>query len=103
MVRRTRKEIIKYYKKDLEEQKLTFPKLNTPKKIVYKFDDKLDKVFNETLEVIKILTYSRYKALTYLKQVKKEYKSLLVGQQNLSGFMKSILLKRMENNIIQKL
>ena len=98
MVRRTRKEIIKYYKKDLEEQKLTFPKLNTPKKIVYKFDDKLDKVFNETLEVIKILTYSRYKALTYLKQVKKEYKSLLVGQQNLSGFMKSILLKRLESS-----
>ena len=35
MLRRTRKEIMKYYKKDLENQGLTFPKLNTPKKIVY--------------------------------------------------------------------
>lgn len=98
MVRRTRKEIIKYYKKDLEQQKLTFPKLNTPKKIIYQFDDQLDKVFNDTLDVIKILTYSRYKALTYLKEIKKDYKSLLVGQQNMGGFMKSILLKRLESS-----
>lgn len=98
MVRRTRKEIMKYYKKDLEQQELTFPRLNTPKKIVYKFDKELDKVFNETLDVIKILTYSRYKALTYLKNIKKDYKSLLVGQQNMGGFMKSILLKRLESS-----
>ena len=98
MVRRTRKEIIKYYKKDLNQQKLTFPKLNTPKKIIYKFDNELDEVFNETLDVIKILTYSRYKALTYLKNIKKDYKSLLAGQQNLGGFMKSILLKRLESS-----
>ena len=70
MVRRTRREIMKYYKKDLQQQKLTFPKLNTPKKIIYIFDNELDKVFNETLDVIKTLTYSRYKALTYLKNIK---------------------------------
>lgn len=98
MVRRTRKEITKYYKKDLEQQKLTFPTLNTPKKIIYTFDNELDKVFNETLEAIKILTYSRYKAFTYLKNIRKDYKTLLVGQQNMGGFMKSILLKRLESS-----
>ncbi len=98
MVRRTRKEITKYYKKDLEKQGLEFPNLNTPKKIVYEFDDELDKIFNNTLDVIKTLTYSRYKALTYLKVVAPRYKSLLVGQRNMGGFMKSILLKRLESS-----
>lgn len=98
MVRRTRKEIMKYYKKDLDKQGLTFPKLNTPEKIVYEFDDKLDKIFNNTLDVIKTLTYSRYKALTYLKKIEPKYKSLLVGQQNMGGFMKGILLKRLESS-----
>lgn len=98
MVRRTRKEIMKYYKKDLEKQGLKFPKLNTPEKIVYEFDDKLDKIFNNTLDVIKTLTYSRYKALTYLKKIEPKYKSLLVGQRNMGGFMKGILLKRLESS-----
>lgn len=98
MVRRTRKEIIKYYKNDLEKQGLAFPNLNTPKKIVYEFDDELDKIFNSTLDVIKTLTYSRYKALTYLRVVEPRYKSLLVGQRNMGGFMKGILLKRLESS-----
>lgn len=98
MVRRTRKEIMKYYKNDLEKQGLTFPKLNTPEKIVYQFDDKLDKIFNNTLDVIKTLTYSRYKALIYLKKIEPKYKSLLVGQRNMGGFMKGILLKRLESS-----
>lgn len=98
MVRRTRKEIIKYYKNDLEKQGLSFPNLNTPKKIVYEFDDELDKIFNSTLDVIKTLTYSRYKALTYLRVVEPRYKSLLVGQRNMGGFMKGILLKRLESS-----
>ena len=98
MVRRTRKEIMKYYKKDLENQGLTFPRLNTPKKIVYEFDDKLDNIFNNTLDVIKTLTYSRNKALTYVTKLEKKYNSLLVGQKNMGGFMKGILLKRLESS-----
>ncbi|WP_373599821.1 helicase-related protein [Paraclostridium bifermentans] len=98
MVRRTRKEIMKYYQKDLEAQGLTFPTLNTPEKIVYQFDNQVEVAFNKTLDIIKILSYSRYKALTYLKQVSPKYKSLLVGQQNMGGFMKGILLKRLESS-----
>lgn len=98
MVRRTRKEIMKYYQKDLEAQGLTFPTLNTPEKIIYEFDNEVDVAFNKTLDIIKILSYSRYKSLTYLIDVPSKYKSLLVGQQNMGGFMKGILLKRLESS-----
>lgn len=98
MVRRTRKEISKYYKKDLEAQGLTFPTLNTPEKIIYEFDNKVEVAFNKTLDIIKILSYSRYKTLTYLNDVPAKYKPLLVGQQNMGGFMKGILLKRLESS-----
>ena len=81
MVRRTRKEIMKYYQKDLEAQGLTFPTLNTPEKIIYEFDNEVDVAFNKTLDIIKILSYSRYKSLTYLIDVPSKYKSLLVGQK----------------------
>lgn len=98
MVRRTRKEIMKYYQKDLEAQGLTFPTLNTPEKIVYEFDNQVDVAFNKTLDIIKVLSYARYKSLTYLIDVPQKYKSLLVGQQNMGGFMKGILLKRLESS-----
>ena len=98
MVRRTRKEIIKYYDKDLKSQGLTFPTLNTPEKIVYEFDNQIEVVFNKTLDTIKVLSYSRYKTLTYLNEVPPKYKSLLTGQQNMGGFMKGILLKRLESS-----
>ena len=98
MVRRTRKEIIKYYDKDLKSQGLTFPTLNTPEKIVYEFDNQVEVVFNETLDTIKVLSYARYKTLTYLNEVPPKYKSLLTGQQNMGGFMKGILLKRLESS-----
>lgn len=98
MIRRTRNEIMKYYQKDLEAQGLTFPKLNTPHKIVYEFDNQVDVAFNKTLDIIKILSYARYKSLTYLKKVPSKYKPLLVGQQNMGGFMKGILLKRLESS-----
>lgn len=98
MVRRTRKEIMKYYQKDLEAQDLTFPTLNTPEKIVYEFDNQVDVAFNKTLDIIKVLSYARYKSLTYLIDVPSKYRSLLVGQQNMGGFMKGILLKRLESS-----
>lgn len=98
MVRRTRKEIIKYYDKDLKSQGLTFPALNTPEKIVYEFDNQVEVVFNKTLDTIKVLSYARYKTLTYLNEVPPKYKSLLTGQQNMGGFMKGILLKRLESS-----
>ncbi|MFD3157282.1 helicase-related protein [Haloimpatiens sp. FM7330] len=98
MVRRTRKEIVKWYENDLKAQGLSFPNLNTPKKIIYEFDEYTDDIFIKTIEIIKELTYSRYKPLTYLKNIPVSLKSLLVGQKNMGGFMKAILLKRLESS-----
>ena len=98
MVRRTRKEIVKWYEKDLNAQGLSFPKLNTPKKIIYEFDEYTDDIFSKTIEIIKKLTYCRYKPLTYLKDIPVSLKSLIVGQKNMGGFMKAILLKRLESS-----
>ena len=100
MIRRTRKEIMEYYKDDLEKQGLKFPKLGNPEKIIYSFDDDIDQVFNYTISSIQKLTYARYKPLTYLEEIPKEIASLLVSQRNMSGFMKSILIKRLESSFV---
>jgi superfamily II DNA/RNA helicase len=97
MIRRTRGEIMEYYADDLAKQGLTFPKLGTPEPIAYVFDDDTNTVFNETVDVIKNFKYSRYKPLLYLKDTKK-YATLLTSQQNMGGFMKSILVKRLESS-----
>ncbi len=98
MIRRTRKEIVEYYSDDLNKQGLKFPELGTPEKIIYTFDDKIENVFNETIGIIKTLDYARYAPLTYLKNVDKKFATLMVAQRNMSGFMKSILVKRLESS-----
>lgn len=97
MIRRTRKEIMEYYANDLENQGLTFPKLGSPEKIIYTFNDSIENVFNETIAIIKKLDYARYSPILYLKDNKK-FATLLVSQKNMSGFMKSILVKRLESS-----
>lgn len=98
MIRRTRTEISEYYKDDLDKQGLKFPQLNDPQKIVYTYSNEIESVFNDTIESIKALSYSRYKPLTYLIDIPKDVKSLLTSQRNMSGFMKSILVKRLESS-----
>ncbi len=100
MIRRTRTEIQKNYKKDLEKQGLTFPKVEDPIKETYEFDPKTEAVFEYTIDSIKNLHYTRYKPLTYVKstQLTADQNSLLIGQKNMGGFMKSILVKRLESS-----
>ncbi|MGL4999002.1 MAG: helicase-related protein, partial [Cetobacterium sp.] len=98
MVRRVRSEIKKYYKDDLEKQGLVFPELGTPEQITYTFDEKIDSVFENLLKLITELKYSRYKSLVYLENPESSLKSLMVGQMNLQGFMKALLLKRLESS-----
>lgn len=98
MVRRVRSEIVKYYTDDMNKQGLTFPKLGTPEQIIYEFDSKIDDIFDDLLELIDNISYSRYKTLTYLKNPTEEESSLLIGQMNLRGFMKNLLIKRLESS-----
>lgn len=97
MIRRTRSEIVANYSSDMEQQGLTFPKVGNPKAITYEFDEQTDEVFTQTIEDIKGFTYARYTPLIYLKDTKK-YATLLVGQHNMGGFMKGVLVKRLESS-----
>lgn len=97
MIRRTRGEIETYYGEDLKKQGLSFPKLGAPQPILYTFDKDTDDAFTETMAVIKTFKYSRYQALAYLKDPG-EYASLVAGSIQVGGFMKGILIKRLESS-----
>lgn len=98
MIRRTRKDILLGYKDDIEKQGLTFPELDTPKRLIYELDDKMDALFKDTLHMITTLNYARYKTLTYLINPDSFQKTQIIGQKNMVGFMKSILIKRLESS-----
>jgi len=96
MVRRTRNEIKKYFSKDIDEQGLFFPEVSEPVRLVYKFDEKIGDIFNQTLERIKEFKYSRYMPLVYLIKPQDEFE--LESQRNVGRFMKGILVKRLESS-----
>lgn len=98
MVRRLRNEIKKYYKNDIEKQGLVFPNLGEPEQIIYSFNEKTNFIFEELLKAISTLKYSRYRTLTYLINPNSEEATLMAGQVNMQGFMKSLLLKRLESS-----
>ena len=83
MIRRTRGEIEQYYKEDMEKQGLTFPKVGSPEKIIYTFDEYTDSTFTETVAIIKDFKYSRYMPLVYLQpdiQKRPEIATMVAGQ-----------------------
>jgi len=98
MVRRTRNNITKYYKKDLEKQKLKFPEVGDPEPIIYNFDDELDAIFNDTVDmIVNQFKYARYTPILYFK---KELTSIeKISQRNMQGFMRVLLLKRLESSL----
>lgn len=100
MIRRTRTEIQKNYAEDMKQQGLEFPKVSEPQKLIYEFSENTEKVFEETIQKITELNYSRYRPLTYVKENKltPAQRSLLIGQMNMGGFMKGILVKRLESS-----
>ena len=97
MVRRTRTQILKRYGDDLAKQKITFPKVAKPQAIYYEFNDYEDEIFSKTLNAIKNeLTYIRYIPKTKHKTLSNEDKA---GQNNMKGFMRTLLFKRLESSI----
>ena len=100
MIRRTRTEIQNNYEKDMKKQGLVFPKVNDPIKETYEFDEKTEMIFESTIELIKQIKYARYTPLTYVNEsvLTNEMNSLLTGQRNMTGFMKGILVMRLESS-----
>ena len=98
MVRRTRNEIATYFKEDLQKNDLQFPEVADPEPAYYQLNEIENKIFDNTLTTItKDFKYARYIPLLYLKEViisatEKQ------GQLNLSGFMKILLIKRLESS-----
>lgn len=96
MVRRTRTEIVKYYGDDLQNQKMSFPKIADPAPIFYEFSKEEDAVFFETLKIItNDFKYSRYTPLLYYKGITNQEKH---QQKNMMKFMKMLLIKRLESS-----
>lgn len=94
MVRRTRSDIMEYYKNDMKW--ITFPSAETPRNIVYHLDPKLDELFNKTLDAITNLSYSRYRCLDYALWETDSFQR--TSQSNIVWFMKVWLIKRLASS-----
>lgn len=99
MVRRTRKEIEKYFADDLKRQKLRFPDVSKPEAVFYEFDDNEDVVFSKTIELVsRKCTYARYMPLS--SRYYKGDENILEEQAqiNMGKLMKILLVKRLESS-----
>ena len=98
MVRRTRSDVTHYFKDDIEAQGLVFPEMQDPQKIVYYFEGKVEAVFNETIRLFHGFRYTRYIPLLYYTGIKRLSEFEKQQQRNVGGFMKGILVKRLESS-----
>ena len=98
MVRRTRKDVMTYFKADMNLQGITFPELDNPQKIVYEYKGGLEKVFKDTIVKLQQFNYTRYTPLLYYIGNKNLSEFEKQQQRNVGGFMKGILVKRLESS-----
>jgi len=105
IVRRTRSDLEEHpqYWNDILEQRLNFPKVQTPIKILYQLDAQLEQLYDETIYFLshpkKGLTYNRYKAIGYLKpEKKKRYQAADLISSQLAMIMKTLLVKRVDSS-----
>ena len=98
MVRRTRSDVMTWFKKDTETQGLFFPDMQDPRRIVYEFEGDLEVIFNRTMELLKGFRYARYVPLLYYCGSKQLSEFERQQQRNVGGFMKGILIKRLESS-----
>src|SRR5690554_5825576 len=96
MVRRTRTDVKTFFKDDMSKQGLIFPEVDDPGRIVYHFKGKLETVFNQTIELLHTFKYARYIPLLYYNKGLTEFEKQ--QQRNVGGFMKGILVKRLESS-----
>lgn len=97
MVRRTRSEVIKYFTRELEKQKLKFPEVAKPEPVFYQLNDQEDKIFTKTIKMIALdFNYSRYTPLLYYRGEITQPEKL--AQTNMRKFMKILLVKRLESS-----
>lgn len=98
MVRRTRKDVLTYFKKDMDNRNLFFPNLQDPRRIVYEFEGQLQTTFNQTIHLLQGFRYARYIPLLYYIGSKQLSEFERQQQRNIGGFMKGVLIKRLESS-----
>lgn len=98
MVRRTRSDVMTYFKKDIEDQGLFFPEVQDPRRIIYEFEGELEAAFNQTIGLLQNFRYARYIPLLYYSGSKQLSEFERQQQRNIGGFMKGILIKRLESS-----
>ncbi|RIJ45516.1 helicase [Maribellus luteus] len=96
MVRRTRSDVKTFFKDDMSKQDLIFPEVDDPGRIVYNFKGNLESIFNQTIELLHTFKYARYIPLLYYNKGLTEFEKQ--QQRNVGGFMKGILVKRLESS-----
>ncbi len=114
--RRTRTDVEKYYKEDIESQGLVFPKIVGPNTLKYIMDDELAQLFSDTMTIIapnqneRLLTnewlkYSRYRAIEYFVDPANEQKHTGRGNRGVNDvarqmatIMQILLVKRLESS-----
>ena len=96
MVRRTRHEIVQYFKSDMQEQGLSFPEIEAPHALSYYLGDQLEPKFERTIELLRNFSYARYIPLLYLKRKLTPLEEQ--QQKNVRAFMKILLVKRLESS-----
>lgn len=104
-VRRTRKDLKNYpdYLKDLEEQGIKFPEITDPREKIYELNSKLNKLFYKTMFNLTDedkLGYTRYQAISYLKEGenKDKYEKADLVSRSLASIMKTQMVKRLESS-----
>lgn len=98
MVRRTRKDVLTYFKSDVLNQGLAFPVVHDPQKIVYEYRGETEQVFKETIRLLTSFRYARYITLLYYVGNKGLTEFEKQQQRNVGGFMKGVLVKRLESS-----
>ncbi len=96
MIRRTRSDVVNYFSDDFKLQNFHFPEIADPKRIIYKFSPEISNIFEKTTSLLKKFNYSRYIPLLYLKRSLSEFEKQ--SQRNIGGFMKTLLIKRLESS-----
>lgn len=114
--RRTRTDVEKYYKDDMESQGLLFPKIVGPNNLEYIMDEELAQLFSDTMTIIapteeeklqtdEWLRYFRYRAIEYFVDSANEKKHTGRGNRGVSDvakqlatIMQILLVKRLESS-----
>jgi superfamily II DNA or RNA helicase len=106
IVRRTRTDLNdnEEYKRDLDEQGITFPEIERPRHLLYPLSPEVEALFDRTVQLLasggeKGLTYNRYRALSFLRaELKEKYQNADRISFQLAVIMRTLLVKRLDSS-----